>query len=149
MSKLDVFAALQRKTGFEIVQEKETDNQLWMMGRCHPDRWGFFSLVINELIFASDSPNVPWTCDISKKYLRKGEKLVYGWRIIIQAAGVQEHYAQVTAVIMGAPRPSSAELQSQLLPGYKEGDVRGGFNEKGKGSGPAGSTPLAARRTGR
>jgi len=149
MTKDDVIIALARKSGFEVVQQRETANQLWLMGRSHPDRWGFFSLLINELLVASDEhAEIPWTCDVSKKYLRRGEQLVFGWRLIFQATQVQAQYPSIIAVIQRAPRPEAVELQSQLLPGYKPGDVRGGVNDKGKGSSSAGSLPqILQRRT--
>lgn len=147
MTKEDVIAALSRKSGFEVVQHKEGPGQLWLMGRSHPDRWGFFSLLINELLVVSDEqPEVPWTCDISKKYLRRGGQLVFGWRLIFQAKRVQEQYSSIVAVIQRAPRPEAVELQSQLLPGYKPGDVRGGVNARGKGSSTAGSLPQILQR---
>jgi hypothetical protein len=56
-------------------------------------------------------------------------------------------YGDIAKVILSALSPARVELQSQLLPGYKAGDVRGGFNAKGKGTGAAGSLPLAATRS--
>lgn len=147
-AKTDVFAALVRKCGFEIVQEKETASQLRFMGRLHPDRWNFFVPVIHQLLVTSNQPDAGWTCDISKQYLVRDNKVLYGWRFIFQAksGGLPDQYARIIAIINSAPSPDHVELQSQLLPGYRPGDVRGGFNAKGKGSGSAGSLPLALTR---
>lgn len=146
-NKTNVYAALMRKSGFEVIQEKETDKQLRLMGRSPVDRWNFFVPVMHRLLTASAKPGALWTCDISKQYLLRNDQVLYAWRLIFQADALAEQYGDIAKTILSALSPSRVELQSQLLPGCKPGDVRGGFNAKGKGTGAAGSLPLAATRS--
>ena len=142
----DVYAALTRKSGFEVLQGKESAGQLRFMGRSHIDRWNFFLLVIDKLLAASDNVNIEWTVDISKQYMRRDGLVLYGWRFIFQAPAISKSYESIISTIVSAPSPSRIELQSQLLPGYKPGDIRGGVNERGKGASAAGSVPMAMSR---
>jgi hypothetical protein len=146
-TKIDVYAALVRKCGFDVVQEKETAKQLRIMGRIPVERWNFYVPVIHRILTASAKPVALWTCDISKQYLLRNDQVLYAWRLIFQADTLAAQYGDITKTILSAPSPSRVELQSQLLPGCKPGDVRGGFNAKGKGTGAAGSLPLAATRS--
>lgn len=145
-SKVEVYAALMRKSGFEVIQEKETSKQLRIMGRVPTERWNFFVPVLHQLLTASAKPGPPWTCDVSKQYLLRNSQVLYAWRVIFQSENLLMQYGDITKTILSASSPARVELQSQLLPGYKPGDVRGGFNSKGKGTGVAGSLPLAATR---
>ncbi len=145
-TKADVYAALIQKCGFEVLEEHESAKQLRISGRNHRDRWPFFLPVIYKLIATSEKPGNPWTCDVSKKYLVHNDKVLYAWRLIFQGAELQKQYSSIIATIRSAPQPARVELTSQLLPGYKPGDVRGGVNAKGKGVATAGSLPLALTR---
>lgn len=142
----DVCAALTRKSGFEVISGKELPNQLRVMGRCHPDRWNFFLPVVHNLLTFSEDPNVGWTVDISKPYLLREGRVLFAWRLIFQAPQVLEQYGSIVDAIGGSAGPTRVELTSQLLPGYRPGDVRGGINAKGKGSSAAGSLPMALTR---
>ena len=150
-TRSNVYSALMQKCGFEVLEEKETSKQLRICGRSHLDKWPFFAPVIHQLLTISHRPGNPWTCDISKQYIVHEGMVRYTWRLIFQAADLPAQYQSIVAAITGAAQPARVELTRQLLPGYKEGDVRGGFNERGKGTGSAGSTPptIAARVGGR
>lgn len=145
-TKANVYAALMQKCGFEVLEELESPVQLRIAGRSHVDRWAFFAPVVFQLIKASEKPGNPWTVDISKKYIVHGDKIRYTWRLIFQSPDLAKQYQSIAAAIMSSPQPARVELTRQLLPGYKEGDVRGGVNEKGKGSQAAGSPVMAQTR---
>lgn len=146
VTKANVYAALMRKSGFEVLEEHETAKQLRISGRSHLDRWPFFAPVIFQLLSASEKHGNPWTCDISKKYIVHNSKILYMWRLIFQSADLAPQYPSIVAAITSAPQPARVELTRQLLPGYQPGDVRGGRNERGKGSAPAGTPVLAQTR---
>lgn len=148
-TRADVFAALAKKSGFEVLQESETPKQLRVMGRSHLDRWAFFLPIIHTLLTRTSRPENGWTCDISKQYFLSDGRVLYGWRFIFQSADLVTQYGDIIMAINSAPRPARVEVESQLLPGYKPGDVRGGVNAKGKGASVAGSVPLAITRQGR
>ena len=145
-TKANVYAALMQKCGFEVLEELETAKQLRISGHSHRDRWDFFAPVIFQLLTTSDKPGAPWTCDVSKKYITHNGKILYTWRLIFQGADLAKQYQNIVATIMASQQPARVELTRQLLPGYKEGDVRGGVNAKGKGSQAAGSPVLAQTR---
>ena len=147
-SRADIYAALTRKSGFQVVQENETPRQLRIMGRSHVDRWPFFLPVIYTLLLQSSKAEIPWTCDISKQYIINKDRVLYAWRMIFQSENLSSYYGDIAAAITSSPSPSRVEITEQLLPGYKRGDVRGGVNAKGKGSSSAGSIPLAMANRG-
>ena len=146
ITKANVYAALMQKCGFEVLEELEGAKQLRISGRSHQDRWAFFAPVIYQLLTTSDKPGNPWTLDISKKYIIHGDKIRYVWRLIFQSPDLAAQYQNIVAAIMSSPQPARVELTRQLLPGYKEGDVRGGVNARGKGSQSAGSPVMAQTR---
>lgn len=145
-SKTDVYGVLMQKCAFEVLDEQESPKQLRIMGRSHRDRWPFFLPVIHKLLKTSKKPGNPWTCDISKMYIENNDKVFYTWRLIFQSADLAAQYANIISVIRSADQPARVELDRVLLPGYKEGDVRGGVNAKGKGASTAGTLPMAVTR---
>lgn len=145
-SRSDVYAALAKRSGFEVTEEHESAKQLNINGRSSLERWPFFLPIIHALLTASGKPGNPWTCDVSKKYVLKNRKVCYTWRLIFQGAALHEHYRSIASVINAAGQPARVELTSQLLPGYKPGDVRGGVNAKGKGTSSADTLPMVLTR---
>ncbi len=141
-SKLDLFNVLVQRTGLTVVEEREREKQLRFLCRVSPKQWAFFGPIVRSLILTSEKPGNPWTCDISKLYMVRNDKVLYIWRIVFQGEAISTKYASMIAAIQAAPRPQRVELQSQLLPGYRPGDVRGGVNEKGKGVSSADSSPM-------
>ncbi len=137
----DLLDVLQQKAGFTTLTHTPKASQLRITGRCHPDRWGFFLPVIYTLQRTA-LKDAHWSCDISKQYFIRNDRLVYTWRLIFQSEGLEEKYAYIANVVRGAPNPSRVEVEEVLLPGYKVGDVRGGVNDKGKGVASAGSAPM-------
>ncbi len=152
-TRSDVFSALAKKAGFTVLEEKETEKQLRIIGRCLPDRWPFFAPVVSTILDFSEREDIPWTCDPSKLYMKKASKLVYGWRLIFQvSAAATSHnmglvYGSICSAILSAPLPARVEVDTVLLPGHRPGQVRGGVNAKGKGSSSAGAMPMILNRT--
>lgn len=145
-TRADIYAALATKSGFQVLQESETPTQLRILGRSHTDRWVFFLPIIHTLLTKVGQGGLGWSCDISKHYFLSDGRVLYGWRFIFQSSNLAAHYADIIMTINSAPRPARVEVDSQPLPGYKPGQIRGGVNEKGKGSSSAGSLPLVISR---
>lgn len=137
----NLLAVFHHKAGFETVTHTQKANQLRITGRCHPDRWGFFLPVIYTLQRTAEKDGT-WSCDISKQYFIRNDRIVYAWRLIFQSEGLSERYEYIANVVRGAPNPTRVEVEEVLLPGYKPGDVRGGVNAKGKGVASTGSVPM-------
>ena len=152
MTKTSIYSALAARAGFSTINDTETETQLRVLGRCPPERFNFLVLVIHALLKASNNPEKPWTCDVSKKYMVSNDRVFYAWRIVFQGANLSAQYADIVNAINAAPRPARIELDSQLLPGAQPGVMRGGVNERGKGSSVGGSAPMvistAANRRG-
>jgi hypothetical protein len=136
---------LKQKAGFETLTHTPKEAQLRITGRCHPDRWGFFLPVIYTLQRTADKDG-SWSCDISKQYFIRNDRIVYCWRLIFQSDNINEKYSYLANVVRGAPNPTRVEVEEVLLPGYKVGDIRGGVNEKGKGVSSADSAPMILSR---
>src|SRR6478609_7794847 len=136
-----LLASLQQKAGFETLTHTLKPSQLRITGRCHPDRWGFFLPVIYTLQRTAEKDGA-WSCDISKQYFIRNDRIVYCWRLIFQSADIEERFDYFSNVVRGAPNPNRVEVDEVLLPGYRPGDVRGGVNAKGKGVASAGAAPM-------
>lgn len=145
-SRNDIYVALLKKCGLEILDEAEAAKQLRFTGRIAIERFPFFVPVIHALLINSDKPGTPWTCDISKKYILRNGKVLYTWRFIFQGAELHTSYGSIASLITHAGAPARVEVMSQLLPGYKPGDVRGGVNAKGKGTASADTLPMVLTR---
>jgi hypothetical protein len=145
-TRADIYVALAKKCFFEVRQDNETPKQLRIIGKCDHERWPFMLPVIHALLTQSGQPTATWTCDISKMYIIRDGKVLYGWRIIFQGDELTRQYGKIIATIESAQRPARVEVESMLLPGYKPGQTRGGVNAKGKGASTAGTVPMAVQR---
>ena len=149
-TRSDVYKALAQKANFLVKQETETPKQLRIVGRCLPEHWAFFMPVVFKLLEGSEREDLPWSCDVSRQYLLKSGKVVYGWRLIFQATSpdtkVEDTYKSICSTILSAPLPARVEVDTVLLPGHTRGKDRGGVNAKGKGASSAGSAPMILTR---
>lgn len=144
----ELLDVLKQKAGFETLTHTCKTGQLRVTGRCHPDRWSFFLPVIYTLQRTADKDG-SWSCDISKQYFIRNDRIVYCWRLIFQSQNMTaEVYSYLANVVRGAPSPARVEVNEVLLPGHKPGDIRGGVNAKGKGVASADSAPMILSRRG-
>lgn len=115
----DLQAALQRKTGFEVIDAGEAPTQLRLMGRLPMDKMGVNLANWHLLIVALSDGGEGWTVDISKKYFKRGSKPVYSWRLIFQSAELKSKYAVILKAIMGTPYAGRGELSEFPLAGAR------------------------------
>jgi hypothetical protein len=140
----DIHVALAQKCGYEVVQNTEKDQQLRIIGRIVEDRDGRkmnnWILVIDRLLEAGFAR--PWTIDICKHYFKrsKSSPVIFGWRIILQAEIVSEHYADIVNLIKTAPTSARAEVTEMPLVGSSihRNSTAGGK----RGAGPMGTIPV-------
>lgn len=142
---IDLLEALKQKASFETLTHMPKASQLRITGRNHPDRWSFFLPVIYTLQRTA-AKDEHWSCDVSKQYFIRNDRIVYTWRLIFQGEDLASKYGYIANVVRGAPNPARVEVDEVMLPGYKVGDVRGGVNDKGKGVASAGSAPMILSR---
>jgi hypothetical protein len=57
--------------------------------------------VMEQLLTAMDTHD--WNVDLSKQYFMRGEKLLYGWRVIFQGEEVAQHLDEIAKIVMSAP----------------------------------------------
>ena len=140
----DIHVALFQKCGYEVVQNTEKDTQLRIIGRIVADKDGRnmnnWILVIDRLLEAGFDR--PWTIDICKHYFKrgKGQPVIFGWRIILQADTVAVNYADIVNLIHTAPNTARTEVTEMPLVGSSihRNSTAGGK----RGAGPMGSVPV-------
>ena len=133
-----LFVALRKRVGYEVVSQNEAPNQLRVFGRIPEDSLGLngnnWKIVKYRLLKAMTDR--PWKADISKSYFIKEEtqKLVFAWRILLQGENIAQHYADILNIIPTSPS-ARAEVNEIPMPGASSNDTAGGK----RGAGPAGS----------
>lgn len=95
---------LLHRVGFEVVSESVKDNQVRFFGRVRPMHMPGWLGVMTSLL--KHSAQAPWSIDISRQYFLRGDKLMFGWRVILQGADIAEYLPEVTKSIQGVPRPT-------------------------------------------
>lgn len=147
--KDDLYQALATRGSFEVVSETVSTTQIRIVGRISKDRFNAWSMVIQELLKPSKARDGGWVCDVSKQYVLHGQTLRYGWRLIFQAPNVEAAIPHILEAIGASKPPPAVELQDYLLPGYKDGQIRGGVNARGKGVSSSLSPMVGPRAIGR
>lgn len=152
--KANLYSVFLQKCGLEVVKDNLTERRLRGIFRLHKDRWNFFVPVLHRLLTKSDDPSTNWNLDASKHYFLSDGKVRFGWRLIFEAPdGIEQYLQEISTVVASAPSPARVEISSMILPGYKEGQTRGGVNARGKGSSSvlsptAGAGAIARLRSG-
>jgi hypothetical protein len=102
MDQEQLYAALSKRAGFEVVNTTGSQTQLRVLGRVQGSentaRW---LLVVERLLVKA--AGAPWSIDISKQYFLRGEKLLYGWRVILQAPDLAPHFDAIVAAVNSTP----------------------------------------------
>jgi hypothetical protein len=145
-----LFSALRKKVGFEVVSHNESPNQLRILGRIPEDVGGLngnnWKILKYRLLMAMKDR--PWKVDLSKSYFIKEEtqKLVFAWRILLQGADVAQHYTDILNLVTSSPKSARVEVTEIPLGGASadRNNTAGGR----RGAGPSGSVlvgPMAVR----
>lgn len=133
---LDIAAALKKKSGFDLVSHHPAANQLRMVGRVPSDAMNVnihnWLSVVHHLLVGQEA--APWKADVSKQYFLKGakgsQKVIYGWRLILQGEDITSHYEDILRTILDSKPTSAGELTEYPLPGATA-DRNTGKNGKG------------------
>lgn len=129
-----LYAALQTKTGAELLNEVVTERQLRFMMRVKKGQpTAIWLNVIDHIIALGDkqvaSGSPAWTIDISKQYFRRPE-LKYGWRIILQSSNIKGTCLELAASIANVSQHAGqqheiTEVQLHGSPSRKSGGYTG------------------------
>jgi hypothetical protein len=125
-----LFAALRKKVGFEVVSQSETPGQLRILGRIPDDGMSLnlnnWKIVKYRLLMAMEDR--PWKVDISKSYFIKKEtkKLVFAWRVLLQGDEVAKHYADIINLIVTSPSARADVMEIPLGVGADRNNTAGG-----------------------
>lgn len=102
MDQEQLFTVLAKKAGFEVVNATGNQAQLRVLGRVQGSentaRW---LLVVERLLMKA--VGAPWNIDISKQYFLRGEKLLYGWRVILQSPDLTPHFSTIVSTVNSTP----------------------------------------------
>lgn len=137
-------AVLQQRVGFEVVQLSAKTNQVRYFGRVRSSYMPTWLEAMRELLVVSEK--APWSIDLSRQYFLRGEKLFFGWRIILQGENLQIHLPQITDLIQ---RVKVMSRQLDEVPLNARADRNALRN--GKGAQPTGTAvvgPLAKANMG-
>jgi hypothetical protein len=121
--------ALRQKAGFEPVQENMTSNQIRLVGRVAINKVGQWLLIMERLLLKAQ--NAPWHLDLSKQYFLRGNRILYGWRVILQADNVAQYADELAQTVLATP-VVQRQLEEVSLHGNTDRSVLRG----GKGAQP-------------
>ena len=124
MTPEHLYAALNKKVGFEVVTHKIADNQIRLVGRSPSQTTGTWLRVIQNLLVYGDS--APWSVDVSKQYFMRGQKLMYGWRLIFQGEGVSQYLQHIIQVVNSTPEVQQQLMEVPLHTGRDRNSLRNG-----------------------
>jgi hypothetical protein len=143
MNFRDIVHAMHQKAGFELVEHSSSPSQLRLLGRVPLDKESHninnWLIVIRQLLL--ESAKAAWKTDISKDYFLMGDKVVYAWRVILQAEAIDVHMGEIIKVITSAPHSSRSEVTEMPLPGV-------GANRNSTTGGRRGAGPIDRVATG-
>ncbi len=101
--ELTELLGLLKVRGFEAVSKNITAKQLRLLGRVPQASMNNWLVAMDWLLAKGESSS--WTIDISKQYFRRNGKLLFAWRIILQATDdVTQHYADLGEAVRNSPK---------------------------------------------
>ena len=129
--------------GFEAVSKNVTAKQVRLLGRVPQAVMSNWLVAVDWLLAKGE--NAPWTIDISKQYFRRNGKLLFAWRIILQADDVSKHYGDLGEAVRNSPKAKTTVEEYTLHGvGPDRNSVRGGKGVHGVLNAVVG--PAAIRR---
>lgn len=114
---------LAKKAQFELVDLQDGPSQIRIMGRVRSDGTNAnisnWLLVIRDLLTREKEQSCTWRVDVSKSYFLKGPKVVYGWRLVFQAPGmdVRSCITDILAAVRRAPPATNIMVDEMPLMG--------------------------------
>jgi len=139
----DLINVLAARARFEPVDIQESSNQIRILGRVRTDGTSAamdnWLLMMNSIAEREERPGCAWKVDISRKYFRRGGKLIFAWRLIIQGEGMTSLLPDLISAAQASPVSQRTELTEIALPG---GHRDRNALRNGKGAGATGQVPV-------
>lgn len=111
-----LFKALASK-GYDVVSHNVLPSQLRILGRVNNDRQGVWVATMDRIL-AQAEKQTDWSVDLSKTYFRRGGRIVFAWRIIVQGEDVLDNLGGLTMAVSTAT-PEPARVTEQALVGLR------------------------------
>lgn len=131
--------ALQTHLGLEVIDVSDEPTSLRGIFR-KTDASETWKEAFKRLLFAE--PSATWSVDLSKKYFLLGDKLVFGWRILVTSPDLKADYDELIRLLIP---PRSYEERDEV-PIIGQNGPRNMETTRGKGIMPAGTVPAILRR---
>jgi len=122
---------LQKRVGFEIISQNTAANQIRYFGRVRPTHMPIWLEAMRQLLLVAGHG---WSLDLSKQYFLRGDKLFFGWRIILQAQDLAGHLPAIIDVLQRVQIAPRELDEVRLHAGPDRNALR-----NGKGAQPMGS----------
>lgn len=124
---------LKSRFGFEVRDiNQSSSKQLRILGRLPTARMGDWLVGMHHVSLHVLQRQNTWSVDFSKQYFLRNGRIVYAWRIIIQADSVEKYAQDIINAFSGAPRSARGEVMEIPLMGASS--FRTGRNPSGKGA---------------
>lgn len=101
MAANDLQTALLSAVGFETKTDTVTDRQIRLLGRVQAEGMATWLVLLESLLRVSGDSKL-WTFDVSKQYFLRGNKLLYGWRLIFQGESLSQVMPEILALVRSA-----------------------------------------------
>lgn len=138
-------STLLQRAGYEVVQATTKDNQVRFFGRVRPNLMPAWLIIMRDLLAAAEGAS--WSIDLSRQYFLRGDKLFFGWRIILQGDGIQQHMPSIAAVVQRSASPPVRQADEVRLHAPQDRNAL----RNGRGAQPMGTAvvgPLAKSQLG-
>lgn len=137
MTATTLQAALLTSVGFETKTVAASDRQIRLLGRVPPEGMTAWLSTLESLLRVA-SENTTWTFDASKQYFLRGDKLLYGWRLIFQGENLTTALDSIIALIQSV-KPAQKVMDVPLYAPPTRNALRNGKGARPvSGSGESG-----------
>ena len=135
-----LITVLASRAGFEMITNQASATQVKLFGRVQNPNVQRWLATVSSLLIASRTAE-GWSVDVSRQYFLRGDKLFFGWRLILQGSDIQSSVPQVSLVVQETPVPQAAVSETQEI----KLNVAPNRNamRNGRGVQPVGGVPLA------
>ena len=113
--------------GFETKDATVTGTRIRLLGRVAPESMAAWLRLVSGLLLQAGG--AAWTLDISKSYFLRGERLMYGWRILLNASNIEDVLPSVITTVRSARL--ATQTAEQEIPVNAAGARHDGPNGKG------------------